>query len=59
VPEGTSGGRTFAEPITLSSTDPVDFRLPATVLAIDFVLLASRTRRRKETKGRPGEIQGL
>jgi len=57
VPEGTFGGRTFAEPITLSSTDLVDFRLPATVLGIDFVLPASRTRRRTETRGSQGEIQ--
>jgi len=59
VPEGTFGGRTFAEPITLSSTDLVDFRLPATVLGIDFVLPASRTRRRTETRGSQGEIQGF
>ncbi len=55
VPESTSGGRTFAEPISLSSTDPADFRLPATAFAIGFDLVASRTRRRQDTKGqRPG-----
>jgi len=59
VPEGTFGGRTFAEPITLPSTDLVDFRLPATVPGIDFVLPASRTRRRRETRGSRGQIQGL
>jgi hypothetical protein len=55
----SSGGRTFAEPIPLSSTDRIDFRLPATALTICFVLLASRTRRRRETRGTQGEIQGV
>jgi hypothetical protein len=54
----SSGGRTFAEPISLSSTDRIDFRLPATALTIGFGLLASRTRRRQDTKGRPDKIQG-
>ena len=55
----SSGGRTFAEPISLSSTDPVDFRLPATALTIGFVLLASRTRRRQDTKVRSKALQGV
>ena len=50
--------RSFAEPITLSSTDPGDFRLPATALRICFVLPASRTRRREETREHVGEMQG-
>jgi hypothetical protein len=56
---GTSGGRTFAEPITLSSTDRVDFPLPGTALAIDFNLLASRTRRRQDNTVGLGKFQGL
>jgi hypothetical protein len=58
VPCSTSGGRSFAEPISLSSTVPVDFRLPATALEIGFDLLASRTRRRRDITGGLGEIQG-
>ena len=58
MPVGTSGGRTFAEPITLPSTDRIDFRLPATALTIGFDLLASRTRRRQETTARQSEFQG-
>ena len=54
----SSGGRTFAEPISLSSTDPADFRLPATASAIGFDLVASRTRRTRETRGRVGPLQG-
>jgi hypothetical protein len=59
VPVGTSGGRTFAEPISLSSTDRIDFRLPATALTIGFGLLASRTRRKEDNTVGPPEIQGL
>jgi hypothetical protein len=59
VPVGTSGGRTFAEPISLSSTVRIDFRLPATALTIGFGLLASRTRRKEDNKVVPSEIQGL
>jgi hypothetical protein len=59
VPVGTSGGRTFAEPISLSSTDRIDFRLPATALTIGFGLLASRTRRRGDTTGGQGNFQDL
>jgi hypothetical protein len=57
MPVGTSGGRTFVEPIPLPSTDPIDFRLPATALKIGFDLLASRTRRRQDTKARSSRIQ--
>jgi hypothetical protein len=58
VPVGTSGGRTFVEPISLSSTDRIDFRLPATAFTVGFGLLASRTRRRQDTKGGQQQIQG-
>ena len=42
--------RSFAEPVSLSSTDPGDFRLPATALGICFTLLALRARRRGDTR---------
>jgi hypothetical protein len=40
----------FAEPVTLSSTDPTDFPLPGTAARIRFDLLASRTRRTRESR---------
>jgi hypothetical protein len=56
--KGPRRGPSFAEPITLSSTDPVDFRLPATAPEIDFDLLASRTRRRRDTRAGDDRMQG-
>jgi hypothetical protein len=58
MPESTSGGRTFAESISLSSTCPADFRLPATASATGFNLLAPRARRMGDTRARPGPVQG-
>jgi hypothetical protein len=49
----------FAEPIPLSSTDPGDFRLPATALRICFVLLASRARRKGDNRAARGVLQGV
>jgi hypothetical protein len=49
--------RSFAEPITLPSTHPGDFRLPATTLRICFVLPASRARRRGDIRGAGRPIQ--
>ena len=40
----------FAEPVTLSSADPTDFPLPGTAARICFDLLASRARRRRESR---------
>jgi hypothetical protein len=57
MPESTSGGRTFAESISLSSTCPADFRLPATASATGFDLLAPRARRMGDTRDRPGGLQ--
>ncbi len=50
--------RSFAEPVSLSSTDPGDFRLPATALRNSFNLLAFRARRRGDTTAGPPEMQG-
>ena len=57
MPESTFSGRTFAEPIPLPSTDCADLRLPATAAAIGFDLLASRTRRTRETRGARQSLQ--
>jgi hypothetical protein len=51
------GGSSFAESVSLSSTVPADFRLPATASGIGFGLLASRARRMRETRDRRGELQ--
>ena len=49
--------RSFAEPVSLSSTDPGDFRLPATALGICFTLVALRARRREDTRGGARSVQ--
>jgi hypothetical protein len=49
----------FAEPISLSSTDPGDFRLPATALGICFALLALRARRRGDNRTDGRGLQGV
>jgi hypothetical protein len=49
--------RSFAEPVSLSSTDPGDFRLPATALRVGFDLLALRARRRGDTRAGSAEMQ--
>jgi hypothetical protein len=49
----------FAEPISLSSTDPGDFRLPATALRICFALLALRARRNEDHRAAGGGLQGV
>src|SRR5215210_2359002 len=57
---GTRGhlcARSFAEPITLPSTHPGDFRLPATALRICFVLPASRARRKGDIRGAGRRLQ--
>ena len=48
----------FAEPVTLSSTSPVDFPLPRTALRRGFVLLALRARRKRQPSGQDRSVQG-
>ena len=52
------GAVSFAEPVSLPSTSPADFRLPPTAFARGFDLLTSRTRRRGDSKTCPGRTQG-
>src|SRR3954469_882998 len=47
----------FAEPVSLPSTSPADFRLPPTAFARGFDLLTSRTRRKGDSKTCPGGTQ--
>jgi hypothetical protein len=49
--------RSFAEPVSLPSTAPGDFRLPATALRIGFALLALRARRRGDTRAGRRSLQ--
>src|SRR5262249_31915893 len=47
-----AGPKIFAEPVTLSSTTPVDLPLPRTALRWGLVLLALRARRKRQPNGR-------
>ena len=48
----------FAEPVSLSSTALADFSLPGTVLKFGFDLLGLRARRKWESRGWTGVVQG-
>ena len=47
----------FTEPVALSSTFPVNLRLPPTALGSGFDLLALRARCKSESTGRDGSVQ--
>ncbi len=49
----------FTEPVALSSTSPVNLRLPPTALGSGFDLLALRARCKRELRGCAGTVQGL
>src|ERR1700693_205671 len=49
----------FAEPVSLSSALPTNFRLPPTVARLGVDLLACRSRRKGETRGMHPSDQDL
>src|SRR5215831_5456390 len=57
--EAPGGTSSFAEPVSLLSTSPADFRLPPTAFARGFDLLTSRTRRKGDSKTCPVRVQGV
>ena len=53
-----AGPKKFTEPVALSSTFPVNLRLPPTALGSGFDLLALRARCKRELRGPAGAAQG-
>jgi hypothetical protein len=53
------GPKKFAEPVSLSSALPTNFRLPPTAARLGFDLLALRARRKRDSRGVKGSLQGL
>ena len=51
------GPKKFAEPVTLSSVEPTDLRLPPTAARLDFDLLALRARRKQQAIRSPSVRQ--
>jgi hypothetical protein len=49
----------FAEPVSLSSTALADFPLPGRALELGFDLLGSRARRKQQSMGAEGALQGV
>jgi hypothetical protein len=54
-----SDQKKFAEPVSLSSTLPTNFRLPPTAARLGFDLLALRARRKRHSRDVKGSVQGL
>src|SRR5690242_16368391 len=52
-----TGPKKFAEPVTLSSVESTDLRLPPTAARLDFDLLALRARRKQQPSRSPGARQ--
>src|SRR5262249_62291041 len=49
----------LAEPVSLSSTPPTNFRLPPTAARLGFDLLALRARRKRQSRGVNTSVQDL
>src|SRR6478752_4374049 len=58
-PTRSAGPKKFTEPVALSSTFPVNLRLPPTALGSGFDLLAPRARCKSKPRARGNAAQGV